>query len=161
MGKTTSMENDETEYLKWKSYFRIKPYERNDRGNIRAMYYDNNKKLDINRKFPSTMSNLHTKFYSDTQAQNWTTAQEPSVSSFKYREIIWFSTFVWNLMPIVNYTYSTKKVRDVTESVELYHTTMTHCCNSAYYPHLHCRSTYPSALSSNETPAKYFKIGQP
>ena len=37
------MENDKTEYLKWKSYFRVKLYERNDRANIRAMYYDNNK----------------------------------------------------------------------------------------------------------------------
>ena len=38
------MENDSTQYLKLKkNYFRVKPYEKNNKGNISAMYKDNNK----------------------------------------------------------------------------------------------------------------------
>ena len=39
------MENDSIQYLEWKSYFRVKPYQRNNKGNsnIWAMYRDNNK----------------------------------------------------------------------------------------------------------------------
>ena len=36
------MENDIALYLEWKSYFRVKPYERNNDVNIWAMYKDNN-----------------------------------------------------------------------------------------------------------------------
>ena len=28
------MENDSTYYVEWKSYFRVKPYNMNDKGNI-------------------------------------------------------------------------------------------------------------------------------
>ena len=37
------MEIDSTHYLEYKSYFRVKPYERYSNGNIWAMYKDNNK----------------------------------------------------------------------------------------------------------------------
>ena len=38
------MENDSTKYLKKKpSYFRVKPYETNNKGNIWIMYKYNNK----------------------------------------------------------------------------------------------------------------------
>ena len=36
------MENS-TQYLELRSYFRVKPYEMNDKINIWAMYKDNNK----------------------------------------------------------------------------------------------------------------------
>ena len=35
------MENDSTYNLEWKSYFRVKPYERNSKGNIWAVYKEN------------------------------------------------------------------------------------------------------------------------
>ena len=34
------MEYESTKYLEEKSYFRVTPYERNNKGNIRAMYKD-------------------------------------------------------------------------------------------------------------------------
>ena len=37
------MKIDSTYYLNNKSYFRVQPYERNNKGNIGAMYKDNNK----------------------------------------------------------------------------------------------------------------------
>ena len=37
------MENDSTQYLRKKYFFGVKPYERNNKSNIWAMYKDNNK----------------------------------------------------------------------------------------------------------------------
>ena len=48
-----------------KIYFSVKPYERNDKGNIWAMYKDNNKNLTSIKKI-SIMSNLHTNFRLET-----------------------------------------------------------------------------------------------
>ena len=40
---TTFVANDSTQLLDTKNYFRVKPYERNDKGYICAMYKDINK----------------------------------------------------------------------------------------------------------------------
>ena len=39
----TPKENYSTQYLEWKIYFGVKPYERYNKGNIWTMYKDNNK----------------------------------------------------------------------------------------------------------------------
>ena len=36
------MENDSAWYLEYKSYFRVRPFEKNNKGNIWAMYKNNN-----------------------------------------------------------------------------------------------------------------------
>ena len=41
---------------------RVKPYERNNKGNIWAMYKDNNKKLNMIENSSPLMSNLHDNF---------------------------------------------------------------------------------------------------
>ena len=55
-------------YGKWQ-YLELglwKQYERNNKVNMWAVYKDNNKKININIKFLSPMSKLHTNFHLET-----------------------------------------------------------------------------------------------